>query len=193
MGRQSVELRQASRLIPFESAVPAGLQVSAELIWNDRGWLELSYGVLAASSVGLSDLVLPSGLVDGGQSEGQRRDALWTTTCFEAFLGMPGHEGYWEINVAPNGDWAVYQFDRYRDGQARQSLLDAPCIELRRRHHQLRLDAVLPISPWWPSNVAPELALTTVLDFGTAGCSHWSVAHPNQGADFHDRSLYLAP
>ena len=193
MSRQSVELRQVSSLIPFESAVPVGLRVSAELIWDYRGWLELSYSVLAASSVGLSELVLPSGLVDGEQVGGRRRDELWTTTCFEAFLGLPGQEGYWEINVAPNGDWAVYRFDRYREGQACQSLLRDPVIELRRRHHQLRLNAVLPISPWWPSSVAPELVLTTVLDFGAAGCSHWSVAHPKQRADFHDRSLYLAP
>jgi len=32
-------LRQASRLVPFERSVPAGLKVSAELIWSDNGVL----------------------------------------------------------------------------------------------------------------------------------------------------------
>ena len=193
MGRQAVQLRQASRLLPFERDESSGLQVNAELIWDHRGWLELSYGVLEIASAGLSELVLPRGLVDGVQIGGQRRDQLWTTTCFEAFLALPAVEEYWEINLAPNGDWAVYHFDRCRQGQSCQALSHDPVVRLERRHHQLRLDARLPISPWWPGTIPPELALTTVLDHGTGGCSHWSVAHPQDRADFHDRSLFLAP
>ena len=193
MGRQSVQLRQASRLVPFERAVLPGLHVTAELIWDHQGWLELSYGVLVSASAGLSSLRLPGGLVDGEQRGGSRRDELWSTTCFEAFLGLPGQEAYWEINLSPNGDWAVYHFDHYRQGQSCQALSDEPVIRLERRHHQLRLDARLPISPWWPGTVAPEFALTTVLDCGAAGCSHWSVAHPDDRADFHQRHLFLAP
>ena len=99
-------LRQASRLVPFERSVPAGVQLTAELVWKSNGWLDLSYGVLALASTGLSPLLLPQPLLDGPQ-QGQRRDELWTTTCFEAFLAIPDASRYWEINLAPNGNWAV--------------------------------------------------------------------------------------
>ena len=193
MARQSVQLRQATRLKPFERSVPAALQVTAELIWDQRGWLELSYGVLSTAATGLADLVLPGGLVDGEQMAGHRRDELWTTTCFEAFLAPPGQSIYWEINLSANGDWAVYRFDDYRRGQVDQPLSADPTIQLERRHHQLRLDASLPIDPWWPAGEVPDLCLTTVLDRGSSGISHWSLRHSPQRADFHDRSLFLTP
>ena len=37
----------------------------------------------------------------------------------------------------------------------------------------------------------PELTLTTVLDRGANGISHWALRHGNARADFHDRSTFL--
>ena len=184
-------LRQASRLVPFERSVPAGLQITAELVWKRDGWLELSYGVLALASTGLADLLLPKHLIDGPQ-QGQQRDELWTTTCFEAFLAVPGQSRYWEINLAANGDWALYGFDDYRSGQRVQDLASPPSVHLQRWHHQLRLDGRLPLQPWWPTGVCPELALSAVIDRGAAGLSHWALQHGHQ-ADFHHRSTFLKP
>ena len=191
MARPAVMLLQASRLVPFERSVPQGLQVSGELIWNRDGQLELSFGVLAAAASGLNELVVPGGLIDGPQMAGQRRDELWTTTCFEAFLAIPDQPGYWEINLAPNGDWALYRFEGYRSGQSQQPLERPPEVTLRRWHHQLRLDARLDLSNWWPDERCPELALTTVLDRGANGISHWALRHGDSRADFHDRSTFL--
>ena len=184
-------LRQASRLVPFEGGLPPGLKVSAEMIWSRDGWLELSYGVLATASSGLADLVIPGGLIDGRQTKGERRDGLWTTTCFEAFVALPGCTNYWEINLSASGDWALYRFDDYRQGQHPQALVKAPLTRLRRRHHQLRLDARFPLAPWWPDEICPDLALSCVLDRGEAGLSHWALSHPEHRADFHDRSTFL--
>ena len=184
-------LRQASRLVPFERSVPAGLKVTAELIWSDGGLLELSFGVLSAAASGLADLTLPECLIDGHQPSGQRRDELWTSTCFESFLGLPNQPHYWEINLAPNGDWAVYRFDAYREGRSDQILSAPPDVRLQRRHHQLRLDARLDLKPWWPNYLCPELALTTVLDRGVNGISHWALRHRGSRADFHDRSTFI--
>lgn len=184
-------LRQASRLVPFEGGLPSGLKVSAEMIWSRDGWLELSYGVLTTASSGLADLVTPDGLIDGLQTNGERRDGLWTTTCFEAFLALPGCPDYWEINLSASGDWALYRFDAYRQGQHPQDLAEDPLIRLRRWHHQLRLDARFPLTPWWPEQICPDLALSCVLDRGEAGLSHWALRHPQHQADFHDRSTFL--
>ena len=109
MPRPAVMLRQVARLTPFERSIPSNIQVSAALVWNSNGWLELSYGLLALAPPGLSTLVLPSPLDDGPQ-HGTRRDGLWKATCFEAFLALPNQSRYWEINLSPNGDWAVYSF-----------------------------------------------------------------------------------
>ena len=184
-------LRQASRLVPFEGGLPQGLKVSAEMIWSWDGWLELSYGVLATASSGLADLVIPDGLIDGQQANGERRDGLWNTTCFEAFVALPGCTTYWEINLSAHGDWALYRFDDYRQGQHPQELAEPPLIRLRSWHHQLRLDARVPLAPWWPNAICPDLALSCVLDRGEAGLSHWAVRHPQHRADFHDRSTFV--
>ena len=184
-------LRQASRLVPFERSLSAGFQITAELVWKSDGWLELSYGLLAMASSGLSSLQLPRGLQDGAQL-GERRDELWTTTCFEAFLAVPGERRYWEINLAVNGNWAVYSFDDYRCGQRLQPLTRDPAVHLQRWHHQLRLDARLPLTPWWPAGLCPELALSAVIDRGSEGLSHWALDHTDQ-ADFHHRSTFLRP
>ena len=178
------------KLVPFESAVPQDLQVHATLVWSGSGQLKLSYGVL--SRHGLSDLVLPRGLIDGVQPNGVRRDGLWDTTCFEAFLGLPGEPRYWEINLAANGDWAVYSFSDYRNGRTDQSQTITPEVQLRRWHHQLRLDASLDLSAWWPPGIGPDIALTAVLDRGDKGLSHWAISHPGERADFHQRQAFLS-
>ena len=183
-------LRQACRLIPFERSIPAGVQISAELVWRREGWLELSYGVLARGARGIGALKLPEGLNDGPQ-QGQHKDELWTTTCFEAFLAAPGEQRYWEVNLAPNGDWAVYRFDGYRSGQTQQELGTPPMVRLQRGAHQLRLDARIALEPWWTSGLCPDLALTAVVDRGPEGLSHWALCHGRK-ADFHDRSTFLA-
>ncbi|MCH1604762.1 MAG: hypothetical protein L7R85_06895 [Synechococcus sp. MOX_bin13] len=81
MARSAVMLRQGCRLIPFERSIPAGVQISAELVWRREGWLELSYGVLARAAKGIGVLKLPAGLKDGPH-EGKRIDDIWTTSCF---------------------------------------------------------------------------------------------------------------
>ncbi len=183
-------LRQACRLIPFERSIPAGVQISAELVWKREGWLELSYGVLARAAKGIGVLKLPAGLNDGPQ-QGQRKDELWTTTCFEAFIAAPGEQRYWEVNLAANGDWALYRFDGYRSGQTQQELSTPPTVRLQRGLHQLRLDARIALEPWWTPDVCPDLALTAVIDRGQEGLSHWALRHGPK-ADFHDRSTFLA-
>ena len=186
-------LRQASRLEPFEERPDQSIRVSAELIWNSDGWLELSYGILMTTQAGISDLRVPEGLNDGVQGDGQQRDELWTTTCCEAFIAIPGDERYWEINLAPNGDWAVYGFDAYRRGQRAEQLNSRPEVRLQRRHRQLRLDARLNLRPWWPAGLCLELALTAVLDNRSSGLSFWALRHDGDHADFHQRSTFLKP
>ena len=189
MPRPAATLQQRLRLVPFEPSLPQGLQVNASLSWLISGPLTLSFEVLNQNA--LTELVLPLQVIDGEQRNGVRRDGLWTTTCFEAFLGLPGESRYWEINLAANGDWAVYRFNDCRSGQEDQTQTAPPLVHLRRWQHQLGLEASLDLSPWWPQDTCPDIALTTVLDRGDKGLSHWAISHPSDRADFHQRSAFL--
>lgn len=59
-------------------------------------------------------LVLDS-LVPHSERDLFRADGLWHTTCFEAFWGVPGTPGYWELNLSPTQPkWNLYKFSGYR-------------------------------------------------------------------------------
>ena len=182
-------LQQRLRLVPFELSTTQGLQVNASLSWFINGRLTLNFEVLSAN--GLDFLVLPPHLTDGEQHNGKRRDDLWTTTCFEAFLGLPGESKYWEINLAANGDWAMYRFPDYRSGQEDQTHPNSPLVHIHRWKHQLGLEASLDLSSWWPQCICPDVSLNTVLDCGDKGLSYWAINHPGDRADFHQRSAFL--
>jgi hypothetical protein len=56
-----------------------------------------------------------------------RRDGLWKATCFECFYAGPS-SSYCEWNFAPNGDWAAYSFESYRN-EMKNLDVDTPSIE----------------------------------------------------------------
>src|SRR6185503_6002309 len=58
-----------------------------------------------------------------GRGAGVRRDELWKHTCFEAFIALDRAGGYFEINLSPSFDWAVYRFSGYRAGMASSEAL----------------------------------------------------------------------
>lgn len=42
------------------------------------------------------------------------KDFLWQDNCLECFVEFDQQTSYHEINFAPNGNYAIYQFDDYR-------------------------------------------------------------------------------
>src|SRR4051794_20401318 len=97
------------------------------------GVLNLRYELSGA----LSGLRLPAPASQG------RADALWRTTCFEAFLRAPGDEAYVELNLAPSGQWAAYGFTGYREGMAPLDLPRPPGVRLEHAGPALALSAEL--------------------------------------------------
>ena len=63
------------------------------------------------SGVDVSRLKLPS-----VQEKKERKDGLWQTTAFELFIGEKDSSRYIELNLAPTGDWNVYEFTSERQG-----------------------------------------------------------------------------
>lgn len=123
----------------------------------------------------LSQLLLP---IENG---GQRRDELWTSTCFEAFFRAPGSDQYNEFNFAPNGDWAAYQFDGYRNNMSNLDCT-APTIETRASSDTAIIRVTVPIElPSGPLLLGP----TAILEDVDGARSFWAIHHALNKPDFH--------
>ncbi|MFZ5766575.1 MAG: DOMON-like domain-containing protein [Thermodesulfobacteriota bacterium] len=120
----------------------------------------------------------------------QRRDNLWQESCFEVFVGAAGGPGYWEVNLAPSGDWNVYRFTGYRQGMRPAERVGAASCRISRQEGELVLEADLDIA----GLEAPgplRAGVSTVLLFLTGEYSYWSLAHPAARPDFHDPRGFL--
>ena len=107
-----------------------------------------------------------------------RKDELWRSTCYEAFLKVEGSEGYFEFNAAPAGDWAWYAFDRYREGMMSPPLEEGS--EPRRIGGETWF---VPADALAGLNIE-RIGLSVILDFD-GELTYWSLAHPGPEADFH--------
>lgn len=121
----------------------------------------------------------------------QRRDGLWQHTCLEAFLGLPGQEGYWELNLAPSGHWNLYRLDGYRRNLRPEPALQALpiTVALTPANLELRADLPLPaaLAQVLERELAIELGLSAVLEHRDGELSYWALAHPTGPPDFHWR------
>lgn len=106
----------------------------------------------------------------------ERRDELWKTTCFEAFVRGEG-EGYTELNFAPSGDWAAYRFSGYRAGMENAEVANPRASW--KPGGVLAAEVELPLDGPW------QLAITAVIEERDGRKSYWSAAHGAGNPDFH--------
>lgn len=116
----------------------------------------------------------------------ERADGLWQHTCFEAFI-RSGNNAYSEFNFSPSGQWAAYDFGRYREGMRRREML-APAITLETTAAQIVLTAVFAIS-----GLSGPLALSAVIEEIDGTKSYWALAHAPGRPDFHHAACFAAP
>jgi hypothetical protein len=131
---------------------------------------------------GSEDLIVPE------WRTASRRDGLWETTCFEAFLKPVHGEAYFEFNFSPSTQWAAYRFERHREGRidlprpvdpfsTRGEVASGPLL-------QVELDlAGLP-------DVPMRLGLCAVIEEKCGLKSYWALAHPPGDPDFHDPACF---
>ena len=117
-----------------------------------------------------------------------RRDELWKTTCFEAFVQGEGETAYREYNFASSGDWAAYDFTGRREGMAEAELANPPYIRLEDNLTWWGLGAtfVLESGRHW------ALGLTAVIEEADGTKSYWALAHGGDKPDFHDPACFTA-
>ncbi len=116
----------------------------------------------------------------------RRRDGLWQHTCLEAFVAASGGEPYWELNLAPSGNWAVYRFDGYRSHQ-QSPPLSAPPFSIRPGADGLELQLRWPLPAELAASGALSIGITAVLEQRNGAISYWALHHPGPEADFHRR------
>lgn len=191
-------------LQPFESRA----EHDAFCLRGGALWREQQLLVHFQLSGPLQQLRIPS------QAElAKRRDGLWQSTCFEAFVGVRGQKAYWEINLCPSGHWNVYALADYRQDLRPETAVQSLPFERQQwreadEQHHLALTFALPLQVnasgliWGPptpqANAAMqpraaelELSATAVLDHHHHGCSYWAWRHSGSEADFHQRSSFL--
>lgn len=117
-----------------------------------------------------------------------RREELWQTTCFEAFLRGDGENSYQEWNFAPSGDWAAYDFTAWREGMAEAAVPAPPYVRMEDNLTWWALGATIVLE----SGRAWSLGLSAVLEEQGGTKSHWALAHGGDKPDFHDPACFTA-
>lgn len=121
----------------------------------------------------------------------ERRDGLWQSSCFEAFLARRGDVAYRELNLSPAGHWNLYRLEGYRLGLRP----DAAMVHLPSRRRQgpdwleLALELPAALLPAGPGEL--QLAITAVLATKDGRGSHWALAHAGDAPDFHRRESFV--
>ncbi len=156
-------------------------QLSAAASWCDQQ-LQLRFHLRGP----LQTLVIPDPV-----PRPRRRDGLWQNTCFEAFVAIPDQPAYWELNLAPCGDWNVYALRGYRqDLQAEPRIGALPCRWRRGEELELELELELDLRQLMPAATGLELSATAVLEHRQHGCSHWAWRHGGPVAGFDRRASF---
>jgi hypothetical protein len=120
--------------------------------------------------------------------EPARADDLWQTTCFEAFLRIPGADAYREWNFAPSGEWAAYDFESRREGRA-DADVGPPYIRVEDNLTWWALGATIAVA----ADAVWTLGLSAILEEQDGTKSYWALAHPpGDKPDFHAADCFAA-
>ena len=130
----------------------------------------------------LARFVVPGSIQPG------RRDELWKTTCFEAFLQREGGEAYREFNFAPSEDWAAYDFAGRRAGMAPAPLANPPYIRVEDNLTWWTLGATIALE----AGHSWRLGLSAVIEEADGTKSYWALRHDGDTPDFHDPACFTA-
>lgn len=162
------------RLLPFAFTSNASVRhINVLAKRTGSGGLEFRYEVEGD----IEQLLIP----DAGPAT--RTDKLWQHTCFEAFVGAPEETGYYELNLSPSGQWAVYRFADYRSGMQAADVSRPPGISVQRTPDRLMLHAQIDLS--LRDNTPLRVGLAAVVEEVDRSLSYWALAHPAPKADFH--------
>jgi hypothetical protein len=119
-------------------------------------------------------------------------EGLWRHTCFELFIRPEGAAAYHEINVSPSGEWAVYAFERYREGAPLADETLDPRVTVRCAAGTLELAAAIDLTRLSSRHASAHLglAISAVIEDSDGTLSYWALCHPAGRPDFHHADGY---
>jgi hypothetical protein len=118
----------------------------------------------------------------------RRADRLWRHTCFEAFVMEGEGPEYREFNFSPSGEWAVYDFRGYREGDVLENEL-APGMVVHKSMDRLELGAEIG-QGLLPHGRPLRLGLSAIVEDAGGLLSYWALRHPPGRPDFHHRDAF---
>lgn len=119
-----------------------------------------------------------------------RQHNLWQHTCFEFFLGIKNSTKYWEFNLAPTGNWNVFQFFNYRQDLTQEMAFSSLPFLVKQQADLLQLNLELNLAKIIPLEQNLDMGITTVIENKQQQLSYWALNHPAKDADFHDRDSF---
>jgi hypothetical protein len=163
-------------LQPHSTSASSGIDTfSTELGRSDAGRLLVRYTV----DGDIDGLLIPA------KSTGSRQDGLWKHTCFEVFVKVGDSPAYYEFNLSPAGDWAVYRFDSYRAGMIEADVAQPPSIAVSQTSHRLQISAEITLPDDAGLLAGSGVAVTAVVEDRAGRISYWAAAHAPLKPDFH--------
>jgi hypothetical protein len=120
-----------------------------------------------------------------------RQFHLWEATCFEFFIGIPGDANYWEFNLSPSGDWAIFALDDYRQGLRDETAFTSLPFKVDRYPNYITLSLEFDLSELVFLEQDLEMSVTTVIKSSQNELSYWAITHSGKEADFHLRDSFV--
>lgn len=121
-----------------------------------------------------------------------RTVGLWEETCCEAFLMPVSGTSYYEFNLSPSSQWAVFDFTDYRENFRQLDVGRAPVIDCDEAADGLRVHAVIDLSmlPAEAHGQDWQIGLSCVVKARDGSTSYWALSHPPEKPDFHDCNCF---
>jgi hypothetical protein len=185
-------------LKPFaEPSTDRGLKILFS-VGRSRDALEFNFVLTGRVPAEIEKLVLPD-LSEPPMRK--RRDELWKNTCFEIFIGSANSQSYFELNLAPSGDWNVYAFDNYRAGMRPVGDAHAPLLKFYRTqagdlltwHARLASTDMHGEVGQLLNSGALVMGASCVLEYAKGDREYWALAHAGPKPDFHLRESFRLP
>lgn len=138
----------------------------------------------------------------------QRQTELWKSTCFEAFLKVPGTTDYFELNFSPSGAWNSYIFEGYRNPDPPQEFQSISFVknDIQIKELSFSFEVQVNAETAESKNLSPtesdllkelfsaprlEIGLTTVVLFNDGQKKYFALKHVSDKPDFHQFDSFI--
>lgn len=173
---------QIFSLIPFPNSNIPDIQINGR-VRRENGQLGIQYTI-----TGATEKILWS----EPSASPMRKDGLWSATCFEFFMALPGDPQYWEFNVSPSGDWNVYHMNAYRRvGFSQETSIQQLRFDVKNEPGLVSLNTSVDVSLLVSEGQSLQLGISCVVQSIDHDESYWALVHPHPTPDFHLRQSFI--